>query len=258
MLKLINTVIDNVNIPIMLLNYNKKKFNLLEKFVYDIALYHFSRLNLEWDNDNYYIEFWVKNNKYSKKHNIIHSFHYDKDETYYHTNNIFKYPLFSTVTYLNDSIHPTIITDILNNDMNNIEQLKKRDKEIYISFPKKLKHIYFNGSCLHGVCDIFDDNNDFHNIDDRLTIMFKVWEKDKPLNKEDYSDEINNTIHKNNLLFEIHEQKLDNIYKIKPNLIEINHFVKNIIGDKLQLSFIKQYINKDIFNKYDIIKISNI
>jgi hypothetical protein len=44
---------------------------------------------------------------------------------------ILKCPLFSTITYLNDSIHPTIITDILNNDIDNIEYLKNEILPIY-------------------------------------------------------------------------------------------------------------------------------
>lgn len=42
-----------------LLNFKKEQFNLIEKYVYDIAIFHLQRLNIVL-NDEIFIEFWFK------------------------------------------------------------------------------------------------------------------------------------------------------------------------------------------------------
>ena len=68
---------------LMLLDTSKTKFDLLEKVVYDISMYHFKRLNISFNSNEYYIEFWFKDsitkiNTYNQE--SINSFHCDCDE----------------------------------------------------------------------------------------------------------------------------------------------------------------------------------
>ena len=57
-----------------LLDYKKYKYSLLEKYVYDISMFHFNRLNIEYNSDTHYIEFWCKNTI------ELNNFHFDCDE----------------------------------------------------------------------------------------------------------------------------------------------------------------------------------
>lgn len=88
-----------------LLNTSKEHFNYIEKFIYDISMFHFKRLNIIFNSD-YYIEFWFNNVPQLKE------LHIDTDEFERFVNNIYLTPLFSCVTYLNDNLYPTIITNM--------------------------------------------------------------------------------------------------------------------------------------------------
>ena len=149
-----------------LLNTTKKELNLLEKYVYDIAMFHFKRLNIEYNSDANYIEFWFKNKV------TLKSYHFDCDEYERKTNNKYIYPLLSNVIYLNDSIYPTIITNI------DLEKYKYKEfnneKNITIIFPKKNKHISFDGTNRHGVSAIFEENK---KDDPRYILAINLWNK---------------------------------------------------------------------------------
>ena len=58
-----------------LLNTDQFNFDLLEKYIYDIAMFHFERLNIKYNKDINYIEFWYKN-----KVNLDNNFHFICDE----------------------------------------------------------------------------------------------------------------------------------------------------------------------------------
>ena len=162
-----------------LLNTQKEKFNLLEKIIYELAMYQFKQLNIIYDPEKHWIEYWTKKEIITKE--IIHDFHSDKDEKNYFTYNLLINPLLSTVTYLTDSEFPTIITNVDENK----NFLKTTNKKVLLSFPQKLKHISFNGKYLHGVCNI-KSNIKFENRlenSPRLTIMFNIWDH-KPMSLE--------------------------------------------------------------------------
>lgn len=166
-----------------LLNTNNSQFNLLEKCVYDLAMYHFLDLGIQWNDfkNNYFIEFWWKTNSNNTK------LHVDCDEYEKKQNNMV-HPLRSLVTYFNDNDIPTIITNI------NFEQYKYKQipdkKKIIISFPKKNKHITFNGSMFHGVCNLL-------NTDDtkRYMLAINIWNK-----KPSYVPYYDNIYYVNSLL----------------------------------------------------------
>jgi hypothetical protein len=160
-----------------LLNTNQDKYSILEKIVYDIAMFHFQRLGIEYKKDKHHIEFWFKNK-------FVSTCHIDTDEYERDFNNEFKYdngPLLSCITYLSESNIPTFITDITYNDYMNDNYSEKN--KIFISFPKYLKHLTFNGGkYYHGTCKVFDNEISCQ----RCVLAVNLWNK-KP-NKVPYFD----------------------------------------------------------------------
>ena len=96
-----------------ILNTNQTVFTLVEKIIYELAMFHFKRLNIEYDPNRYFIEYWWKSYTFSTdkvfKSNQLHSFHSDKDEYAYRATKKLIHPFLATVTYLNDSLFPTLI-----------------------------------------------------------------------------------------------------------------------------------------------------
>jgi hypothetical protein len=196
----ISNYIDNniIEKGTFLLDTTKNKFNLIEQIIYDLSVFHLKRLNLELDFDKYKIEFWWKNENIKKNISIIHGLHSDKDEILMKSNNILKSPLLSTVTYINDSIYPTLLTSTPEDIFKKNNQINLR-KGVILSFPKKLKHISFNGSNLHGVFNIYENfnengnengnenenENENLNISNRKTLMFNIWNSYSPLEIKD-------------------------------------------------------------------------
>jgi len=161
-----------------LLDLTKNKYTLLEKYVYDTAMFHLSRLNIH-DMENHYVEFWCKS------HFENHTLHVDCDEKLKLDRlGNYVYPLLSCVAYLNDSPnYPTIITNI---DMN-CYKYKEFDtqNEVILSFPLHNKQITFNGSFFHGSTTL-DDNQP---MDERYIIAINFW-KTKPHDVEYYKQNV--------------------------------------------------------------------
>jgi hypothetical protein len=51
-------------------------FTIVEKIIYELAMFHFKRLNIEYDPNRYFIEYWWKNKKINTNEttNEIHVF----------------------------------------------------------------------------------------------------------------------------------------------------------------------------------------
>ena len=165
--------IDESASTTFLLDLTKHKYTLLEKYVYDTAMFHLSRLNIH-DMENHYLEFWCK----SKSAN--HALHVDCDESLKRKGE-YNYPLFSCVTYLNDVPGcPTIITNI---DMDCYKYKEfESQTELILSLPSRNKQITFDGSFFHGVTTL-DDNQP---MDERYVIVINLW-KTKPHDVEYYN-----------------------------------------------------------------------
>ena len=196
-----------------LLNTDQDSFNLLEKYVYDISMFHFNRLNIEYNSNTHYIEFWCKNTVQ------LNNYHFDCDEYERKMDNNFIYPLLSNIIYLNDSIYPTVITDI------DLEKYKykefQNEKNITIVFPKKNKHITFDGSKRHGVSSIFEEDK----INElRYIIAINLWDR-KPTNVEYYQKE-----------------KTTKMYDNKIQVININP-----CNEDENIIFVKDILNYDFF-----------
>jgi hypothetical protein len=148
-----------------LLNTNKSDFSIIEKIVYEIAEFHYNRLNMEFDNTKH-VEFWLKNNT------EVNNFHFDCDEYDKNTNlpDILSTPLLSCVVYFNDNDIPTVITNV-NQESKNLQKYTENNT-IVLSFPKYLKHITFDGgnNC-HGTTKLFETN------ETRYMLAINLWDK---------------------------------------------------------------------------------
>jgi len=129
-----------------MLDFNKDKLNILEKYVYDIAEFHCCRLNKNINDCE--VEFWfnktfIENGK---------TLHFDHQEADLNIDNSYIVPFLSTITYLNNNNYPTVITSI---NLKNNECVK--ENKVAFSFPRKLNHISFSGEkFFHGSCNVFD------------------------------------------------------------------------------------------------------
>jgi len=129
-----------------MLDFNKDKLNILEKYVYDIAEFHCNRLNK--DINECEVEFWL-NKTFIENGKTLH---FDHQEADLNIDNSYIVPFLSTLTYLNNNNYPTVITSI--NPKNN-ECVK--ENKIAFSFPRNLNHISFSGEkFFHGSCNVFD------------------------------------------------------------------------------------------------------
>ena len=221
---------------LFLLDTNKTNFELIEKVVYEIAMFHFERLNIIFDPNEHFIEFWFKNtilkNSDSSPHNI-NSFHYDCDENEKKLNNKQFKPLLSCVNYFNDNEFPLLLTDV---DLEEYKFKKFENKNnIQIIFPKKNKQFTFDGTKYHGVVDIFNKlNNDTDTEFERYMLAINLWNR-KPLNIKYYENDSENA---NNTQF----SKEDKIVTI-----ESNNVIKELVLEKNILDF--DFYEKMLYNK---------
>jgi len=234
---MIDMINKNVNNSTQLLDLTKESFDAYEKVIYDIALYHFNRLNINNNANEYYVEFWCKN-KFD-----THKLHVDCDEYEKKTNMNYIYPLLSCVTYFNDNCCPTIITNI---DME-IYKYKEFENqtELFLSFPKCNKQITFNGKYYHGSTLI--DNNNFAKDDSRYIIAINLWDK-KPCNVNYYTSKNNSaTFSKVQEIVSIEkENDFTNIISVCKKNINYSLFEDILYNNnKNALIEFKNYINFD-------------
>jgi hypothetical protein len=253
-----------------LLNTNQDKYSVMEKIVYDIGMFHFQRLGIEYKKDEYYLEFWFKKN-------FVSTCHVDTDEYDRDFNNEFRYdngPLLSCVTYLSESNIPTIITDITRNDYVNDNYSDKN--KINFSFPKYLKQITFHGGkYYHGTCKIFQ--NEISNNRNILAVNF--WNK-KPnkvpffdistfkfMNYKKFKKEIID-VYINTDIQLLHITKIENFQKFMIDTIDNNqNFIhKSLFKEFINLSNGKHcelfyrfsnIMNEINFENYELIELSN-
>ena len=229
-----------------LLDKNKSEYDLVEKIVYDLSEHYLKKLN-ENTTDIYYIEFWWKYEDINLINNkIIHHFHADKDEFLFQTKNELIYPFLSTITYLNDTDYPTIITD---KKFHELYKINTNSKRLILSFGKKLKHVCFNGMYYHGVLDLInkETTNNIH-IKPRMTLMFNIWKNHKPNNVDFYSNNnyLIDRFTKIEKRFELEQNY--NIKSIEMNEDEINELTKNLIQNNYSnkmMCELKKYLNEE-------------
>lgn len=222
---LLNFIDRNINNSTKLLDLSKKHYTLFEKFVYDTALFHFNRLDINIATDECYVEFWCKN--CFQTNNL----HLDCDE-YKKTQLNYEYPLLSCVTYFNNNNCPTIITDV------DLETYKYKTfencSEIFFSIPETNKQITFNGKYYHGSA-ILSDN--LETEVKRYIIAINLWRK-KPENVDFYCEnEVLNVHDKNVKMYEITESTNEvNVITVDNKIINYE-FYEDVLYNKYKNVF---------------------
>jgi hypothetical protein len=158
---------DKYNTNTFLLDTSLEDFSLIEKYVYEIAMFQFKNLNIKYNSDKYYIEFWWRND-------IFKSFHIDCDEKYRTETKKYSLPLLSNVFYLSDSYYATILTNI---ELEDYKYKEFNNHNISISLSKKGKIVSFDSRYFHGVSNIFEDIDPGVTTSGRSTIMINLWDK---------------------------------------------------------------------------------
>jgi hypothetical protein len=223
----------------MLLDLTKSSYSLIEKYIYDIAMFHFARLNIT-DMENHFVEFWCKS-KFE-----THPLHIDCDETLKKTCNQYEYPLLSCVTYLNDaSNNPTIITNV------DLECYKYKEFEeqceIVLSLPIRNKHIAFDGHFFHGSTTLSHVDDTYMNeLNVRYIIAINLWNK-KPTHIEYYipneqEPSMNNATENNNNNNAMEDNNI--MFKKDVNLINLSACVIGICSVNVS----NDIINFNLFN----------
>lgn len=130
-----------------ILNHSKPSFDLIEKSVYDIADFHLRRMNTDFVT-NVTIEFSFSSN--------MNTIHIEGDNHSNKEKRISKKPLLTTMTYITDSNSPLLITNI-DEDAYKFKNLE--DKNMCIFFPKRMKHVSFDGGKYYHHKNIFNMDN---------------------------------------------------------------------------------------------------
>jgi hypothetical protein len=227
---------------LILLDTCKINFDLIEKVVYEIAMFHFEKLNIQFDPNEHFIEFWFKNSIFKNNtigSNNINSFHYDCDENERKFNNKQFKPLLSCVNYFNDNDFPLLLTEI---DLEEYKFKKFENKnKIQVFFPKKNKQITFDGTKFHGVVDIFNKLNDSDSDIERYMLAVNLWNK-KPLNipyyennsEIKYNSGIENTFIKEDKIITIEENNVTKELnlELEKNILDFNFYEKMLYDTK--------------------------
>ena len=158
------------NTKLLNIKSNIQEYDVLENAVFQIANMHLNRLNIVLD-DSIYIEFWLKNKS-------IYNMHLDCDEYEKKNNGKYYHPFISCITYLNDHLDPTLISNVTHEEYK-YKEFEEQDGFSLI-FPEKGKHISFDGSKYHGVTSF--DNFKLP----RYILAVNIWNTRKPTNIEYY------------------------------------------------------------------------
>jgi hypothetical protein len=249
--QIINCIKSYEKKRLFLLDTSKTNFELIEKVVYEIAMFHFNRLNINFDPNEHFIEFWFKNTIFKNSDNYAHninSFHYDCDENERQMNNKQFKPLMSSVNYFNDNDFPLLLTEI---DLEEYKFKKFENKtNIQIIFPKKNKQITFDGTKYHGVVDIFNKiNHDTDTEFERYMLAINLWNR-KPLNIKYYENTSNAEFSKEDKIVTIESNNVIKELVLEKNVLDFG-FYEKMLYDKKNFT-IPQEISELVKNQMDI------
>jgi hypothetical protein len=202
-----------------ILNTNKDKFDIIEKFVYDTSKKHFERLGL--DIEKHVVEFWYKkhvsfdNNPAYK----VNNFHVDCDEEEVKHNNTYYNPLLSCVSYFNSNNFPTMITKVKMDDY----KFKNFDNktQIQLVFPEEKKQITFDGTHFHGVTTITSETE----ICERFMLAINLWDR-SVTDISFYQNSLENKYDKNKNIFTVKETTDFKIITNKNPVFNFNFYEK--------------------------------
>jgi hypothetical protein len=258
-----------------LLDMNKEHFSLLEKIVYDIAVFHFKKLNITNLESNF-VTFWFRNIPECciEHHNI----HIDKNTDNKNCHNKIL-PLITTITYLCEHENPTIITDI-QEKMNTEKKFTNENTRLTFSFPKVLKQVscnfgkYYHGEChtsasFKGNCASFEGNcasfkgncftKNTNNVKKRNVLALALWDKE-PGYRNFYNKNLLNYMYLNKHIpinkFKRFNKETEILNILERNENKINIRLNGAYNNILNDDFYDNILNKGIDN--EIYKFSNL
>jgi hypothetical protein len=162
----------------------------LEKLAKDIFMHHV-KSSVGLDPTTCGCEWWVqfrpspnqkRINSQSQEAQRGIQFHWDKDETLRDVAGVFVHPHLSTVTYLTDNGAPTMVFE---DSMPDEGLLDRGIKGAFISWPRRGKHLIFDGRFLHGAPSNLLETEKMA-TDVRVTFLVNIWLHHKPLGVEPF------------------------------------------------------------------------
>lgn len=183
-----------------------KNKTTIGKYIIDIIKIQIQLENIE----DYYIEFWFDNNK-----ELSNSYNRDDNHNYY-------FPLYSLVNFIDNDIHPFIVTNI---DMETYNyKLFKDENKMILSYPKINNVICFNGNLFNG----------FVNNEQKTKCLFiNIW--DKPIE---------------NVTLYIDDNAIKNIC-VDKYVVNINNEKNYINNSILNAIFIEKILYKKEYQIFD-------
>lgn len=149
-----------------LLNLTKSSYTALEKYVYEIAIFHLKRLNFIDELQHWYIEFGF--NSYNPKRQNI------KSTVTSSNSQVHLYPYLNSLSYMGKN-NSHIITNI--DDRKYKYKQFGTDTKLTLSLPEQNKHISFEGKYYYGDINSIESSTD-QNIDKYLIVY--LWKNIKP------------------------------------------------------------------------------
>ena len=247
----INVDLFNLNEYIIsnkfLLNTDNINKCFLEKFIYDIAYFHFKRLNINFNKDEHYIEFYFTTSNECQKSLNNNEFHIENSELFLKTITYFT-PFHiknSKITSDNSSINEyNDYMDIITNITSDQYKYKNIFDNIlfYISFPESFKHVSFEGNKYYhnkfasfnhqtnsiGSLNIEKSSNNLQ----ILSLNINLWNK-LPLNRYLFS----NTYYSNDESYNTLNFVSEEINSIDYNYYLTNEFIEDIIYNPLSNTY---------------------
>ena len=162
------------------LNKNEKEMTYMEKFIYESAEYHCNQRYIDINDEDLYIEYWLKSD-------AVNSIHIDKDEGYWKKDKKMLTPMFTIMFSFHDSNVPTVITNQTKN---------KPIKNLVTTFifPEKNSQLVFSGGkYYHGLLVLNEDDKEMK----RNVILLSIYK---------YSSSILSLIFVFSLLFAIRDK----------------------------------------------------
>ena len=220
-----------------LLDLNKSSYTVLEKYVYDITIFHLKRLNFIDEMQHWYIEFGF--NSYNPKSPNI------KSTITSSNNRVTLYPYLTSLSYMGSN-NPHIITNI-DSAKYNYKQFGT-DTELTLSLPEQNKHITFESKYYYGDVNSFESSVD-RDIDKYLIIH--LWKNIKPTDLSYYDPPTTHPcdFDSSNQIVNIHKSHTCNI-PVSEKIINYE-LVNNILyhTKKDSCNIFKKFIDTD--NKYN-------
>lgn len=209
-----------------LLDTETKTFSFLERIIYEIAMFHFEKLNIIFDKNKHYIEFHFLDNYKPKT------------------------PLLTTITYLNDS---SIVNMITNLDIEKYKFKNLNDLEFCISFPKKYKHISFPGKFHYSQINLQSlyENSVINSEDEKHKCLYIHLYDKRPRDVYFYYEKSENVF--DSPMLKLNEVKNNKIMDIKKDVFNFDFFDDLIYrNDKVCILTVLSTIDLNDTTNHDI------